>query len=125
MGHQLELAPGARSEPRFELHLPGKSSDMLRAMEQDLGGFVRGLGADYVLVLAADENARATPVTRLREHLRSTAELAFRATSDSEDSGRAANMSFRYRGPAWSRPFVRVLFESHCMGPTLELYRVR
>jgi hypothetical protein len=118
------LTPEERLGPRFELVLPGSPDETTKEYGDDPLAHVRELGARFVVVQHVGERFRFQIVTQLRKQLREHAKLVARYTPLTHDDGSNANLEIRYVRGTLARPFVRAVFESHRMGPTLEVYEL-
>jgi hypothetical protein len=122
--YQMQLGPGERVGPEYEVYVSPKSiAEAQRELESDPMAYFRDAGARYV-VLAVEADATGL-LARVRDVVRTNAELVCRVTPRAHDDGSTTVFLYRYLSDPWQLPFFRFVMQMECTGNTLEVYRLR
>jgi hypothetical protein len=122
--YQMQLGPGERTGPEFELFISPKSiPEAQQELASDPLAYFREFGARYV-VLGVEADATQL-MAKVRAVVEANADLVCRASPMRDDDGSTVAFLYRYLRDPWELPFFRFLMRMKCMGDTLEVYRLR
>jgi hypothetical protein len=121
---QRTIPDALRLGPRYLVVQP--KPQKLTLAEYADGAFERlqELGVKYVVITGATEKMRDELWTQLEIDLETKAELVFRAVPVGDASEGRGQVNIRYAQRFDVDPLLVHLFRAHCMGNTLDVYRM-
>jgi hypothetical protein len=118
--------PAPASEAAWNLVvMPMRTEAQRAAIARDVVGYLKGLGADYVVIDVYDGGRKPIFLNALPPALREVGELVARFTPDAVDEG--SNLPLMYQDDEYpgATPWLWRVLHARCTGPVIEIYKMR
>lgn len=120
-----ELPPDLRTGPEYHLVIPKAPKKAAEELREDPLGYLRRVGAKYVVVQAAAEDSRNEILAHVRKQLAESEELVFRTSPIGDPAKDRGQFALRYSQALGVKPLALRVFEATAYGNTIEVYRLR
>lgn len=121
---QKQIPDALKLGPRFFLVQPGTQRETRAEYGDDVYRRLVELGVRYVVITGATEKMGSEIWQRLERDLEHNAECVFRAVPVGDGSAGRGQVNIRYSQRFDAVPLFVHIFSAHCMGNTLEVYRL-